>query len=615
MHIKTILKERKNWRRLSQIFFLLLFIFLFLTTKNTGENQLGYPVKFFLNIDPLIALSQLLANYVIPATFAWALFVVFFTMVMGRFFCGWVCPLGTIHHLVSKLNPRKISLKELKTADESKSKKYFDWIKYFIFIIVLIGAFFGLPLAGFLDPISLLIRSMTILVYPIFDYSAKSFFLVSYLSDIPIITPFFEWIYQGIRSPLLQLKDIYFQQSLFIGGIFLVILLLNLYVKRFWCRYICPLGALLGFLSKFSLFGKNHVPSCSACMHCSKDCSVDAHPDSNEKWKRTECMYLFNCESTCPTSDLSFGFRKINFNIRSLWKPDVGDNSVDLSKRRTLTALASGVLAVPLLKMTPLAQLKIFNPELIRPPGALAEKDFIETCIKCGECMKVCPTGGLQPTFLEAGLQGMWTPLLVPKLGYCEFSCTLCSQVCPTDAIQKIPLKEKQKLKIGTAVIDKNLCLPHSHEIGCIVCEEMCPTAPKAIELDLKTVTISTKKNQSTSQNNLKNSTPSSGNSTNPYGESVSNNHINNINQQKQNTSDPYANNGSNNSRERGDSLPLDKNFDKQSVEKKQIYLPRINLKRCIGCGICEANCPVISNPAIYVQSFGESRSRNNGMI
>ncbi len=515
--------QARNWRRLSQLGFLGLFLFLFLTTRNTGDNQLGYPVKFFLHLDPLHALTQMLSGNALPAIFFLALGVALFTAVMGRFFCGWVCPFGTLNHIVSKLQPL-FAHKQKKTPD-------WDFVKYYILIFVLAGALFSLPLAGFLDPISLLIRSFTITFYPLFDFAGKEFFHA--LSETPIISPLSEPIYQSLRDKIFLIKDIYYMQAFFIGVLFLAILALNIWVKRFWCRYLCPLGALIGLLSKYSWFGKRHVSSCSGCMACSRDCDVNALPDSNETWKRSECLYLFQCTSACSTKELSFGFRKA----------EAGTPSVNMGRKRTLSALGVALLSLPLLKITPVARWKLLNPALIRPPGAKPEADFLSLCIKCGECMKVCPTGGLQPTLFEAGLSGMWTPFLVPRLGYCEYSCTLCAQVCPTQAIAPLNLKKKQKTKIGIAIIDRDTCLPHAHKIGCIVCEEVCPTAPKAIELDLVTVK------------------------------------------------------GSSNSYSGGN-----------------LKLPKVNLERCIGCGICETSCPLVSKPAIFVQSFGESRSRKNSL-
>jgi MauM/NapG family ferredoxin protein len=155
--------------------------------------------------------------------------------------------------------------------------------------------------------------------------------------------------------------------------------------------------------------------------------------------------------------------------------------AMDLGRRRVLTSVATGIVAVPLLRADSYSKQGYANPSLVRPPGALAEKEFLSRCVKCGECMKVCITNGLQPTLFEAGLEGLWSPILVPRLGYCEYRCTLCGQVCPTGAIKRLSLEEKAKVKIGLAMIDKGRCLPWAHAMPCIVCEEVCPTPKKAI--------------------------------------------------------------------------------------------------------------------------------------
>jgi len=101
--------------------------------------------------------------------------------------------------------------------------------------------------------------------------------------------------------------------------------------------------------------------------------------------------------------------------------------------------------------------------------------------------MKVCLTNVLQPTFLQSGIEGMWSPYLDMKIGYCEFNCNLCGQVCPTGAIKNLPVDKKKKVKIGLAFVDLNRCLPYAMDIPCIVCEEHCPTTPKSIWLKTET--------------------------------------------------------------------------------------------------------------------------------
>src|SRR5581483_5864646 len=109
------------------------------------------------------------------------------------------------------------------------------------------------------------------------------------------------------------------------------------------------------------------------------------------------------------------------------------------------------------------------------------EDEFLTKCIRCGACMKVCPTNAIQPAVLEGGLAGLWAPVLKMKLGYCDYECNLCSQVCPTHAIELLTLEQKQQIRIGTAFFDRNRCLPWVSARTCIVCEEHCPTPRKAI--------------------------------------------------------------------------------------------------------------------------------------
>ena len=192
------------------------------------------------------------------------------------------------------------------------------------------------------------------------------------------------------------------------------------------------------------------------------------HAEAVPQHQTAECQLCLSCQESCQKERISFTFGG------STKRPPL-----DLGRRQVVTGIAAGVVAVPLIRLGSV----VHRPDefLLRPPGVEAEEAFLSRCIRCGECFKVCPTGGLQPTWWEAGLEGLYTSRLVPRLGYCEYNCTLCSQVCPTGAIPRIPLDVKQNSRMGTAFINRTRCIPFTEGRDCLVCEEHCPVAPKAI--------------------------------------------------------------------------------------------------------------------------------------
>ncbi|MCL4457290.1 MAG: 4Fe-4S binding protein [Nitrospirae bacterium] len=450
----------RNVRRFSQGIFLLIFLFLFIQTESKGMDELGYPVKIFLDFDPLILTTTILSAHAAAKAFYLSVITIIVTLVFGRVFCGWICPLGTLNNIVGAMR---------KGRPKTDERNWYR-VKYYVLIFLIISSLFSLQLVGIVDPLSLLIRSFSVSVYPLFSYGTRAIFDAVYSTDIKGITAVSEFVYSGLKKSVLSFQQPFYNQSLFIGALFFLILGLNLVEKRFWCRYLCPLGAMLGLLSKFSILKRSVSEGCTSCGACANVCQGNASPDKKEEWRDTECYYCWNCDDICPQNAVSFGFSG---------KKNAA--AMDLGRRRVITSMASGMIAVPLLRATPISKTEFINQRLIRPPGSLEEKEFLKRCVKCGECMKVCITNGLQPTLLEAGIEGIWSPLLIPKLGYCEFRCTLCGQVCPTGAIKKLKLEEKAKVKIGLAMIDKNRCLPYAHARPCIVCEEVCPTPKKAI--------------------------------------------------------------------------------------------------------------------------------------
>jgi len=175
--------------------------------------------------------------------------------------------------------------------------------------------------------------------------------------------------------------------------------------------------------------------------------------------------------------------------IKDFYNPPK-DKRIDLGRRNVIGAAIVGVAGGMLAKGHPLGDGRTYSAGLIRPPGSAAEEEFLGKCVRCGECMKVCPTNAIQPAMLEAGLEGLWSPVLKTELGYCEYKCKMCMQVCPTDAISELSLEDKQKVKIGLAYVDRNRCLPYAYARACQVCYEQCPLPEKAITLeDVKVTT------------------------------------------------------------------------------------------------------------------------------
>jgi len=335
--------------------------------------------------------------------------------------------------------------------------------------VIFVSSIFSLQLAGIMDPISLLIRSFSLSVYPLFNYGAHSVFDILYRVQIPVLSDIGETSYHLLKETILAFKQPHYFQAVFVGVLFFAILFSNLYEKRFWCKFLCPLGALLGLLSRFSLLKRDVSEGCTSCGSCTAACQGGALPRDGREWRNSECLVCFTCDDVCPQNAVRFGFGK---------KVAQG---LDLGRRQVTLSVLTGVVVVPLVQSTPFVGTHFSRSDVIRPPGALEEDEFLRRCVKCGECMKVCITNGLQPTFLEAGVEGLWSPRLIPRIGYCEYRCTLCGQVCPSGAIRRLPLEEKVKVKIGLAMIDTGRCLPHAHGIPCIVCEEVCPTPKKAI--------------------------------------------------------------------------------------------------------------------------------------
>jgi len=454
----------KRWQRVriaSQIVFFLVFYFLlFHTGASLARGFSASP--FFFYIDPLAALVVLITGQKLTAHFLLALIPLFLTLALGRFFCGWVCPFGSLQQAFTWLAERK----KKKRSERAVASRGFR-LKYAILIAVTVSALFGVQLAGWLDPFSLFTRSNAVVVLPGANYLAQQA-LKAGAGEKGIVAKTVKPLYQFSQKTILTRVQRTFAYSTLIGLILIAIIALNYYRRRFFCNYLCPLGALYGYLSRFSLMRLRVADPCKKCNACARNCTYYGGPF--QEYLKSECLLCMNCVVDCPVSTVEFTLA---------WPRKTERMAVHLGRRGVLTALGGGLLAAALPGIA--AERKYRNHRFVRPPGALKEAGFLDACVRCGECIQACPNNALHPAQLQAGLEGLWTPILIPANGFCDYECHRCTQVCPTGAIARLTLEEKKKFKMGTAVINRNLCYTYADGYNCAVCEEHCPVPEKAI--------------------------------------------------------------------------------------------------------------------------------------
>jgi ferredoxin len=293
----------------------------------------------------------------------------------------------------------------------------------------------------------------------------------------------------------------------------------------------------------------------------------------------------------------------------------------DLSRRVFIVSAVSGVMAAPVIRLGGLTGPN-WNPGLIRPPGALPEEAFLSRCIKCGQCMRVCPTNVIHPAGLEAGVEGLWTPKLNFRVGTsgCQHTCIACGYLCPTAAIRPVSLDERLgrnsfsgrgPIRIGTAFVDRGRCLPWAMDRPCIVCQENCPVSPKAIFTRevfnaVRTSAPLTLKSMDRGRLTLSAAALAGGG----FG-----------------TGDYYMLLPSGSrvriAASRADSIDLERPLTAPESPapgspltiQVRLQQPYVDPKQCIGCGVCEHECPVLGLRAIRVTAENESRIAHHRMV
>ncbi len=447
-----------RFQRLIQVPLFLLF--LILLGLAAYPLPTWFEVDLFLRLDPLIALGAMAAARTFIPRLAWALIIIGLALILGRFFCGYLCPMGATIDFADRI-ARPGRKKKGQNTFESAGR--FRNLKY-LFLAGLAGtALMGISSVFLFSPLSLITRFYALVIHPLM--------LIIINASLDVFRPIFSVLglddlsYVTYRVP-------YFDTHFFVAALFVGILSLALIQPRFWCRHLCPAGAILALFGRKPLFRRRVSEACTGCGRCARVCPMAAIGEDFKITAHSECITCLKCRDVCPEHAVSFGITGAGH---------APYPEIDLGRRKFVGAGLAGAAAAAL-TMTSLhhihegeTQRALLSSRLIRPPGAQPEPLFQDLCVRCGECIKGCLTNTLQPVWFEAGISGLWTPKITARLAGCEQNCNVCGHLCPTGAIRPLDLEEKKHAKVGTARILKTRCIAWEQDRTCLICDEICP--------------------------------------------------------------------------------------------------------------------------------------------
>ena len=390
----------------------------------------------FLRLDPLVAVSAAVAGRTWVPALIWVAVLLAVCLVLPRMFCGYVCPLGTMIDLFDWAIGGRLKFLHL------RRRGWWVNLRYVLLGAALVAAAGGWLVSGYVAAIPVVTRGVAFAIGPLRSAWAESPRPGSWSLEHAL----------GV-------------------GVFAAVLVLGVLGGRFWCRCLCPSGALLSVWSALRLAGRHVTSACVSCGRCQKACSFDAIKDDYST-RAADCTFCQECGGTCPVAAIRFAGRLAgSADKRAAEAPAAGA----VLTRRVVLAGGLSAAAVSLGAGSGLLSRKA-GTKVIRPPGALPEDRFLDTCVRCGQCIHSCPTGLLGPVGLSGGLTGLWTPRARTELAACDPTCNVCGQVCPTGAIRALPLPEKRKAQMGLAAVDRETCLAWRGEV-CGLCVITCRAA------------------------------------------------------------------------------------------------------------------------------------------
>ena len=390
--------------------------------------------------------------------------VLLITLVSGRTYCSFLCPLGILQDVISRTGG-----KIKKRFRRFGFKKPHTIIRYGLLgITLIVTLIWGTYFLTLLDPYSTFGRFITYFLKPI--VLILNNFLSGLLGKFDI--------YTLVNTPFTKFPlPVYIIPSVFL----LLVGIMSFTKGRLYCNTICPVGTLLGLISKISLFRiRFDEVKCTRCGRCSLACKSSCIDFLHHDVDISRCVDCFNCLKSCPDKALSYGpvtFRKEKQET-DLERRKIIVGSVLLFLGLSNSSRGQNSVAP---KPTKASTVKENRKYPICPPGSTGIENFTKKCTACSLCVTVCPNNVLIPSVKEYGLSGIMQPRMDYHKSFCTYECTKCLEICPTGAIMPLTLEAKKLTQLGKAVFIKDNCIVNTEKTACGACSESCPT--KAVHM------------------------------------------------------------------------------------------------------------------------------------
>ncbi|MDR0543122.1 MAG: 4Fe-4S binding protein [Dysgonamonadaceae bacterium] len=394
-----------------------------------------------------------------------ALFLV--AWLFGRIYCSVICPMGILQDILSFFT-RRGKKKNRKKRWYHYTKPY-NRVRYGLLAVCILFLILGIsaPLL-YLDPYSNFGRIAVNLFRPIATGGNNV------LNRIALQFNNYDF-YQITIHTVTTASFVMASMALLTVGI------LALLRGRLFCHLICPVGSLLGLISKFAFFRIVIDKSkCNQCGLCSMACKSECINSKESVIDHSRCVVCFNCLDRCNKQALSYKPVFVSQNRLSGQSNDKG-----ISRRKFIAASTAIAATVPWVSAWAQGNKPVDFTKLtpITPPGSKSLKRFKEKCTACHLCITHCPMQILKPAGFNFGLEYAFKPHLVfYENAFCNYNCTICAQVCPNKAIEPLELEEKQVIQIGVAQFEQSRCVVYTDNTSCGACAEHCPV--KAVRME-----------------------------------------------------------------------------------------------------------------------------------